>query len=470
MKRTLLVFLVLILTGWIFVPAAHAQAINPAPSAEEFGAVVDQKSQNGQMSKEVYTVNTQVLYMNTFSCMATGCSSNPASAFYYGKSAIASMQNVAVAMYNNPPADLALWIRDTGQTLGFMPRQVNAQGIGFSGLSVLLPLWKGFRNIAYALLAVVMVVIGFMVMFRKKIDPKTVVTVQNALPKIVVTLLLITFSYAIVGFMIDLMYLMIALIASLLIPVSNGALAPTTGSTYVNGGFWNLFSAVFGGGFAAVNNITDLLTGGITAGATGAAEGALAPVIGALISIIVSLVLVIAWIRILFMLVGAYIQILISVLIGPLQILTEAFPGGTGFSSWFKNLISNIAVFPVTAAMLMVGTILANFDQGATKLWTPPLLANGGSSGWIGVIGLGILLTIPGMANSIKQALKTKSLLGGTGGGLGAASGIAMQAVQIGSMISSHKIQKQTLQSNRDLHNAIEAGKGNPPPPPAEEG
>lgn len=469
MKRTLLVFL--ILTGWVFVPAAHAQAINPAPSAEEFGAVVDQKSQNGQMSKEVYTVNTQVLYMNTFSCMATGCSSNPESAFYYSKSALASMQNMAVAMYNNPPADLALWIRDTGQTLGFMPRQVNAQGIGFSGLSVLLPLWKGFRNIAYALLAVVMVVIGFMVMFRKKIDPKTVVTVQNALPKIVVTLLLITFSYAIVGFMIDLMYLIIAIIASLLIPVSNGSLPSTTGATYMNGNFWDLFAAVFGGGFAAVNDITDLLTGGITAGATGAAEGALAWAVGALITIIVSIALLIAWIRILFMLVSAYIQILISVLVGPLQILTEAFPGGTGFSSWFKNLISNMAVFPVTAAMLMVGTILANFDQGTTKLWTPPLLSSGGSSGWIGVIGLGMLFAIPGIANSIKEALKAKAPVnagpGAIFGPIGTGAGQVMQLGYQASFMKSALQHKNPPQEN-PLANQITAAEKGPQLPKAE--
>ncbi len=402
MKRALLVFLIFILVGLVFAPTAHAQ-FNPVPGAEEFGKIVDDKTGLGQMSKEVYTVNTQASYLNSATCMIAGCSEDPNSLFSYGNSTIASIGTMVTAMYANPPADLALWIKDTGQTLGFIPREVNAQGIGFSGLSPLLPLWKGFRNIAYALLALVMVIIGFMVMFRKKIDPKTVVTVQNALPKIVLTLLLITFSYAIVGLMIDLMYLVIAIVASLLIPVSNGALGADTASKYMNGGIWNLFAMVFGGGLSAVHNITKLL--GFTD--TTLLQKVLHVGADAVLGFFVAIALLFAWIRILFLLVGAYIQILISLLTGPLQILTEAFPGSNGFSSWIKNLFVNIAAFPITAGMLMIGTILTKFNQDS-KVWTPPLLASGGADGWIGIVGLGVLFAIPGIVNSLKEALKAK--------------------------------------------------------------
>lgn len=437
MKRATLLLLIFILVGWVFVPAAQAQAFNPMPGAEDFGNIVSDKANNGQMSKEVYTVNTQASYLNSATCMIAGCSEEPDSLFYYGNSAIASIGTVVTAMYANPPADLALWIKDAGQSLGFMPHEVNAQGIGFSGLSPLLPIWKAFRNIAYALLAIVMVVIGFMVMFRKKIDPKTVVTVQNALPKIVLTLILITFSYAIVGLMIDLMYLVIALVASLLIPVSNGALGADTATKYMNGGVWNLFAMVFGGGLSAVRNITKLI--GVTS----------VPVIGKVLNLganvvlgaLVAIALLFAWIRILFLLVGAYIQILISLFTGPLQILTEAFPGSNGFSSWIKNLFVNIAVFPITAAMLMIGTILAKFNTGDTKVWTPPLLSSGGASGWVGVIGLGVLFAIPGIANSLKEALKAKPAVnagpGAIFGPITSGAGQIMNTVYQGTMIKS---------------------------------
>jgi hypothetical protein len=54
-----------------------------------------------------------------------------------------------------------------------------------------------------------------MIMFRAKLNPQTVISVENALPKIVVALLLITFSFAIAGFLIDLMYISIGIIAVL---------------------------------------------------------------------------------------------------------------------------------------------------------------------------------------------------------------------------------------------------------------
>lgn len=53
----------------------------------------------------------------------------------------------------------------------------------------------------------VIVTIGFLIMFRVRINPQTVVTLENALPRIFLSLIFITLSYAIAGFMIDIMYL-----------------------------------------------------------------------------------------------------------------------------------------------------------------------------------------------------------------------------------------------------------------------
>src|SRR5258708_14361646 len=50
-----------------------------------------------------------------------------------------------------------------------------------------------------------------MIMFRVKISPQVVVSVQSALPKIAIALVLVTFSYAIAGFLIDIMYVFVGL-------------------------------------------------------------------------------------------------------------------------------------------------------------------------------------------------------------------------------------------------------------------
>lgn len=342
-------------------------------------------------------------------------------------SAVAGISNYIAMMYANPPADFALWIRDTGQTLGFIPKIANAQGpgIGFTGLAPLLPLWKAFRNIAYLLLAIVMIVIGFMVMFRKKIDPKTVVTVQNALPKIVVTLLLITFSYAIVGLMIDFMYLLIVLFVSII--GQSGIFPAQDISAYqtqlVSGNLGTLFNFVFiKDGWTAYFKLLPAVIvgifGGVGAGAVigsiaalffswnlGIIAGVGALVGGILIVFLLSLILLFALFRIFYMLLMAYITIVLSLILAPLQLLIEAFPGGNGFSGWFRNLLSNILVFPATAILLLLASSFTKLET--TGIWAPPLLLGGSTGGSIpGLLALGVLLIIPTLANAIKDALK----------------------------------------------------------------
>ncbi|MFZ5845722.1 MAG: hypothetical protein ACOY0S_04690, partial [Patescibacteria group bacterium] len=163
LTRFLLVLIVL-LFALASPAAAQEPPTEPSPwysgTLEEFGQTLENTE---NVHKEGYDVKTQVDLENALSCQIMGCSKNPEHTFYYGKSAIAGINNFIAMMYANPPADLALWINDTAIALGFKPKPAYAQGIGFSGLAALLPIWKAFRNIAYLLLAIVMIVIGFMV-------------------------------------------------------------------------------------------------------------------------------------------------------------------------------------------------------------------------------------------------------------------------------------------------------------------
>ena len=406
-----------------------------------FGAEYDAADDQGEVNAGAYVDRALKGNMAGTICMTVAvlgiCTEDESKLqLIYNKSAIGGLSKYMAMMYSNPPADLALWIQDSGQTLGFLPKQVYAQGItqgiGFSGLAPLLPIWKAFRNIAYFLLAIVMIVIGFMVMFRKKIDPKTVVTVQSALPRIVITLLLITFSYAIVGILIDIMYLTLLLVISLLVTASNGILGPATAEKYLTGGFPTLFGALFGGGFSALDDIMRFLSpGGAQAqqwlsemfGSVGQSIGQFliifygpantGPVGSLLLVLLLSLALLFGLVRVFFMLLNAYIQIIIALLVSPFHLLLEAFPGGFGFSSWIKNLVSNLVVFPVTAALLLIGTILTQINT-LSGIWTPPLLGlpagvgDTATRGITGLIGLGMLMIIPTVVNGIKEALKAK--------------------------------------------------------------
>jgi hypothetical protein len=392
----------------------------------------------GSMNKNAYGNDTFQNLLRSLGCAIVPtfgvCTNNSTvHAELIKKSALGNISMGIEAIYRNPPADLAYWVRDTGATLGFMPRQVYAQGVGFSGLTPLLPLWKALRNISYLLLALAMIIIGFMVMLRKKIDPKTVVTVQNALPRIVIALILITFSYAIVGLMIDVMYIIISFIV-LIMQTNLPGTAMASPINYAGGGFLDLLRAVFQKVIymnPSVSLVDSILTGG-TAEQIGTnlwksllfnSFGG----VGVLFQLILGIAFLVAFIRILFMLLGCYVQVILGVLTGPLQILTDVFPGSEGFSNWIKNITSNLLVFPITIALLMLGNALDQHLQNG-RLWVPPMLPQGVDLTGLteALISLGIILTIPSIAKSAKEAFKTKPLIS-FGGITGGAGGSAMQ-------------------------------------------
>lgn len=429
------VALLLIVVGFsLSSPRVLAQASTADWVGKNYGVDNDNAKTKGTMNKNAYsndTFNGQVMSLNCAIIPWFGpdnCTNNKEiHAEMLKKSALGNIAMAIGAMYTTPPADLAYWIRDTGQTLGFVPRQAYAQGIGFSGLAPLLPLWKAFRNISYLLLALAMMVVGFMVMLRKKIDPKTVVTVQNSLPRIVIALILITFSYAIVGLMIDLMYIIISFIVLTMhtyLPAVD--LDPTYTVNYATGDILDLLKAIFKQVDPNTMQINTLLVSIIPSGNLDVGSLIVNSMLGGLFQLIFGIMFLFAFIRILFMLLGSYVQVILGVLTGPLQILTDVFPGAEGFSNWLKNIASNLLVFPITIALLMLSNALVQ-QFGTGYLWIPPMLPQLGVATGLTelLIPLGLVLMIPNIAKAAKEAFKTKPLV--SFGGLGGAGGTAMQ-------------------------------------------
>lgn len=148
-----------------------------------------------------------------------GCTDNPKDGDInvYKSYAGSAAQLIAMPVLN-PPASSISWISMGLAKAGFIPKIYAAEGIGFASIRPLMGLWKAFRDVAYMLLVLVIVTIGFMIMFRTKINPQTVVNVENALPKIVMSLIYITFSFPIAGLLIDLMYVVTAIVISIIGP------------------------------------------------------------------------------------------------------------------------------------------------------------------------------------------------------------------------------------------------------------
>lgn len=398
--------------------------------AEEFAASLD-KTYEGNINLEGYEYVNTSGKIYTLSCILAGypCTLDPnRQGNATNNSLLSQSASLVSSLYAKPPASAGIWIADISRNIGFAP-PTYAQGIGFSALSPLLNLWKIMRNISYALIIVVLLVIGLMIMFRAKIDPRTVISIQSALPRIVMTLILITFSYPIAGLMIDLMYLVLLLGISMVGPAFSGStpsdIARFQADFANGGGLWRLYAAVptgeVIGGF-----VTSILTSGlgITAILSGgaASSGTLLVILGVslgatLIFLLIVIAFLFAIIRIFFILLNSYIQVLIAVIFAPILLLGQAIPGQSAFSNWIRNLLANLSVFPATAILLLVADIVSHQfvsnggeDTLTNRHWLPPVIGGTGSFFAELMIPLGFALAIPQLVLTIKKAFGAKPI------------------------------------------------------------
>lgn len=236
--------------------------------------------------------------------------------------------------------------------------EAEAQGFGFSALSPVQNIWRIFRDISFGFMVVITLILAFMVMFRAQLDPKTVVTAQSAIPRVIVTVVLIAFSYAIAGFLIDLTYVAIGIVA--LIFQQTGIL---------NGASWqDIFGiltdgpqSIGGGMIGWMVILGQVLIAGVLAlfwsnsGFIPNFPGA-PHMLGLLATILTVIFIVWALLvaaRSLLTLIKAYISVIISVTFGTLQILIGAISPGSGFNPWVRGLCGNLACFVTTGALLI---------------------------------------------------------------------------------------------------------------------
>lgn len=268
---------------------------------------------------------------------------------------LGTVDSEVTAMLLNPPGiDLpghlmAQWVpgqsRDT---------TVYAQGAGYNLLKNdigLEPIWEMFRNIAYAGFVIVLMVAGFMIMFRSKIGGQVTVGIMNTIPGVLTGLVLVAFSFAIVGFIIDLgrlasiifMYYMNSQLGG------SGFEAQTLPNNPISLA-WNAFEAV-----PIVQDLTSpvSLIGGAGLMKYVPIVGPITTAVGGLIILAVGLICLYASIKVFVTLITSYIKIIIDLVMGPLYILMGSLPGkSAGIVNWLKRLVSNTLTFPVVLIIL----------------------------------------------------------------------------------------------------------------------
>lgn len=337
--------------------------------------------------------------------------------YIYQPQGLIGFTNQAISSLYNPPASGIEYIAQIKNN--FLNKPAYAADDGFQGLSGIMDLWKAFRNVSYALIAIIFIIIGIMIMLRIKMSPQAIVTIQSSLPKVITTLILITFSYAIAGLVIDLMNLFLSLSVSLLF--TGLGTDPKDNLFHVSGGDWSITNLItwirslFGDNSYNYNalanaNLYELfllikrlvpntmlvslgaLIGGIFGSAAGPGGAIIFGAGSALaITAIISLIVLIQIIKLAFGLTKCYIKAVIQVVFAPFILLVGAFPTSKGkFGSWLTTLIANLSVFPITVLFLILANLfidrLAKFE-----IWAPTLVS--GPVDWMLPIIVGIVAT-----------------------------------------------------------------------------
>jgi hypothetical protein len=324
-------------------------------------------------------------------------------------------------MVSQPPTSTSEYIAHVGRNAGFIS-PAYAQGTGWRTLEPVLPLWQAFRNISYLAFIVVFIVIGFMIMFRSKIGGQAVVTVQAALPNIIVTLLLITFSYAIASFIIDLIYLSIYIIIGVF---HNAGIIDNIGTatnSLLNKNVIILgMRSIWGGedivrtAAAAVSDTVDNVL----------QKGWLSNIADGLAMLIFAVALLIAVFKAFFQILLAYISIILYVIFGPFILLANALPGSNSFSNWLKNLLANALIFPVVAVIFILAAALVGSTDnefgvaaypGVRTTTVLPFIGGVDASHMGAFIGFGLMMMLPKIIELVQKALKVESPVAGMSG------------------------------------------------------
>lgn len=303
----------------------------------------------------------------------------------------------------------------------------------------------------------IFIIIAFVILFRQKINGQQYVTVINALPNIIIALIVVTFSYPLAGLLIDIGNVATFAIASLV------AVDLLPGATDVVKQLNNA-----GGGGASLNIITLLMkffeetfTSGL--GGEGATYlgttirsimnvfsafplvGSVAAVgLGAILPFFLSIAIASAVFRLFIGLIMNYVEIIMKVIMSPFALIGTALSGPSTIGEWMKDMLSNILVFPgvfagicVISIFLFTGTngcqYTATHEGTACILWTkgdgiskgnindtsiryvPAPIGyystdvNGAPNPFIlnGLVGLGLLLFLPDMIDIIKKSVKS---------------------------------------------------------------
>ena len=426
--------------------------VRPAKAFETKGSFFEFEEAIGseEMNLQSFVNETLKAIMGSFihfiiGPLGTGCSpETPDNCLTQGEGQflglIPTTSLIIANLYSSPPASGLQYFANLGRKISIVsPAFAEEKFNTFRVMEFIQPLWTAFRNLSYVLFVLILVGMGFAIMFRVKISPQAVITIQSALPRIVIALILITFSYAIVGLILDVgMFLNSTLGAifkgifvsrfdnnwvMVLAEKASAALSPAQvhplvrpfADAFVYGG--TAGGAIFVAAFASITIMP----------------------LSILVWLIIAILLAIAFLKTIWVLLRTFAMIIINIIFAPLRILFGVLPGNNATIDWFKDIIANVAILPGMLCLYFIGNYL--IIEGIQGQVTMPIRASTEGFGLYGgfwivsalilpLIGIFILLLIPKVADIIQSFITKKPFQYGTA--IGEAMGPTMIAGKMG--------------------------------------
>ena len=340
----------------------------------------------------------------------------------FEKSLIGKMVKAIDSLLTQKPVTSLEYLSYLKENFGIKVKQAYAQGQGwnFLGKSI-LPIWEIFRNIAYIFFILIFVITGFMIMFRRKLDSQTSISIQNSLPRIITALFLVTFSFALCGLIVDVAFLLNNIILHNILTPLYGIIPGGFGTFIKNVEPFTLIGHLFNMGTV---NIGTILQNNLALG------------------VILAIVILTSAFRIFLSLLSRYVMIVLISAASPLAFLMSALPGKGG-GRWIRSLLAaslsfpavyfllNLAAFFIAASnknLIILDTIvpfetninigLPTPTPGASPVPVPiPPVSNPAAQ----ILAIGIILLTPNVPNMIDEALGVKQGGGEIAAGVGGA-------------------------------------------------
>ncbi len=332
------------------------------------------------------------------------------------------------------PASGIYYAQQLWHNLSGQPAYAADSFLFFASMQPLLHFWQVSRNISYLLLSLAFLAAGLGIMLRLKISPQATMSLSNALPRLVAALILITFSYAIAGFILDLMWLTNAAIYHLAqVNHLGGYYTQADLSAIMHRGlFREMKNALWhtgtsrpglevGTGYLLVSAIGVIIAWAVGIIASGGTAG-LAAII--LLFIFIAGLLYI-FLKLFVSLIKVFVSLVLLIVFAPFYILAGALPGaGGGFGPWLKDLLANAMVFPaLTVGLILLGEFVAPAARSLDDFALPHIGNAMGLPSFL--LTLGVVFMLPSIPDTVRRAF------GFRGGGIGSEA-IAAMAPLIG--------------------------------------